>query len=840
MGEGSPDSLIGRDDAIRAVATAIAAERPLVVIGEAGIGKTSVIRAAVEGSGRRLREGGGFATLQWLPYLALRRALGSAVEGDHAHVAARVERLVGPDVLFVDDLQWTDRDTRAVLALLVERLQLVCAIRSGDEAAADVDRLISPWRPARLELDALDGPAATSLVRRLRPDLPASVIARLVARAAGNPLVLEELALRGGPSPLVAGSLAARLTRLPVAARATVRMLAIADEPIERTRLSHVDRGVRDGLLLERDGRVTLRHAILAESIRADLTPRQRRRLHERLAALAADPALAARHLAQAGRREDAARVAAAALTAASAPSVRAMLLAIAAEADGARVTLGPRLEAARALGELSDWPGVERLLAPEPADATAEERVERLALLAEAAYGDGRLAAARTRIEQCRAIPVPGGTDAAAARVLVAARFAVNVDGAVAAALAGIEEELVHASGHSRGREELVTLREAILALATGQGDLERLRRASLEAVAAGRYRTGADLARVVQYAMLMHVGARAALEWLGAARRAFADAEAAGAALEFAAEAVHTLLLEGRLADAIAAADALLEQPAPVRVHQLAAILRARALVHLGELETAALGLVGVSATLTDDYFGAGEWHLAQAELAMWSGLLGRAEEEAHAALTVRAPVAGGEVQATLARDWARLDAGRPLDPPHDPPPMRSLAGAAAEARGIRLRAAGEHDAAGAAFREAADLWAGFNVPKELLCRWADGDSLRLAGAPDAARERLGSALIRCTALGFVPLAARIRRSLRMMGVRLPTPRRDGGLLEQRLTGREREIVALVERGLTNVEIARRLGLGRPTVARTLASAMGKLGTDRRTQLAVHGSPR
>jgi DNA-binding CsgD family transcriptional regulator len=55
--------------------------------------------------------------------------------------------------------------------------------------------------------------------------------------------------------------------------------------------------------------------------------------------------------------------------------------------------------------------------------------------------------------------------------------------------------------------------------------------------------------------------------------------------------------------------------------------------------------------------------------------------------------------------------------------------------------------------------------------------------------------------------------------------------------LTAREAEVVTLVEQGLTNVEISRRLGLGRPTVARLVASAMGKLGVERRTQLAAHG---
>jgi DNA-binding CsgD family transcriptional regulator len=53
--------------------------------------------------------------------------------------------------------------------------------------------------------------------------------------------------------------------------------------------------------------------------------------------------------------------------------------------------------------------------------------------------------------------------------------------------------------------------------------------------------------------------------------------------------------------------------------------------------------------------------------------------------------------------------------------------------------------------------------------------------------------------------------------------------------LTARERELVGLVEQGLTNVEIARRLGLGRPTVARILASAMTKLGVSSRAQLAA-----
>ena len=48
----------------------------------------------------------------------------------------------------------------------------------------------------------------------------------------------------------------------------------------------------------------------------------------------------------------------------------------------------------------------------------------------------------------------------------------------------------------------------------------------------------------------------------------------------------------------------------------------------------------------------------------------------------------------------------------------------------------------------------------------------------------------------------------------------------------------MGLVEEGLTNLEIARRLGLGRPTVTRILASAMMKLGVSSRAQLAATGA--
>jgi DNA-binding CsgD family transcriptional regulator len=55
------------------------------------------------------------------------------------------------------------------------------------------------------------------------------------------------------------------------------------------------------------------------------------------------------------------------------------------------------------------------------------------------------------------------------------------------------------------------------------------------------------------------------------------------------------------------------------------------------------------------------------------------------------------------------------------------------------------------------------------------------------------------------------------------------------RRLTTREREVLRLVERGRTNLEIARRMGISRPTVARHLSNAMDKLGAESRTHAVV-----
>ena len=86
-------ALIGRAGELGVLVRALEGDAPVVVIGEAGIGKTALVREAAAATARPIHEGGAFATLAWMPYLALERALGGPLSGDPDWVADAVEHL---------------------------------------------------------------------------------------------------------------------------------------------------------------------------------------------------------------------------------------------------------------------------------------------------------------------------------------------------------------------------------------------------------------------------------------------------------------------------------------------------------------------------------------------------------------------------------------------------------------------------------------------------------------------------------------------------------------------------------------------------------------------------
>jgi DNA-binding CsgD family transcriptional regulator len=335
-----------------------------------------------------------------------------------------------------------------------------------------------------------------------------------------------------------------------------------------------------------------------------------------------------------------------------------------------------------------------------------------------------------------------------------------------------------------------------------------------------------------VVTFALLIWDGVQPALTFIEEIGRRLDEAGVPGAALDCRAEAVQGNVLAGRPADAVARAEELLEQPAPLRARQTATIFRARALGLMGLFDEAARTLREVEAAVTSDFVGLGELTATYADLALWGGLTDRAIELVEAVRKIASPIFGAYTLPEITRAWAQFDAGLAPEPASGILAAPAQAGAPFEMEGLRLLHAGDPTTAAARFHDAAGAWAGFNVPRELFCRWAEGEALRRAGQEEPMLECLEAALETAIACRIETVAVRIRRSLRQAGRRVAAGDRGPKVTRLGLTHRERQLLDLVGQGLNNAEIARRMGLGRPTVARILSNAMVKLGAVSRGQ--------
>ena len=124
------------------------------------------------------------------------------------------------------------------------------------------------------------------------------------------------------------------------------------------------------------------------------------------------------------------------------------------------------------------------------------------------------------------------------------------------------------------------------------------------------------------------------------------------------------------------------------------------------------------------------------------------------------------------------------------------------------------------------AAAAWDEVGCPYEAAWARADsGDEASMRNALDA-----------FVALGAVPLAQRVRRALRELGVAdVPRgPRESTAASPYGLTAREREVLALVADGLTDRQIGERLFVSTRTASHHVASVLRKLGARTRTEAA------
>lgn len=364
MSEAGP--LVGRDldiAAIRAFTDQAAARGgALVVSGDAGVGKTALIEAAVsyaaEAGMRVLRVTGAefeadvsFAGLHQLlfpllgshldqlddvPRTALRSALGlhdgpapDWITLSHAALELLILAASGtPILIVVDDVPWLDQASGRVLAFIARRtagtrIGFLATMRTDEQGLFDRSAI------GTYELRPLSHAASEALLDSRYPALSARGRYRLLSEAQGNPLALLELPIAldtQHPGGALAATLpltkrlqavfAARIGGLPARTRQAL-LLAVLDGTGDLTVLRESEPGeeAEDLAPAERahvisiDGaaaRVSFRHPLIRSAVVELGTDGERRRAHQILAERrAGQPARRAWHLAEASTGPD-------------------------------------------------------------------------------------------------------------------------------------------------------------------------------------------------------------------------------------------------------------------------------------------------------------------------------------------------------------------------------------------------------------------------------------------------------------------------------------------------------------------------------------------------------
>lgn len=235
-----------------------------------------------------------------------------------------------PVAVVLDDLHWADATTLELLGgcLGLRAPILVVAAYRADEGGRLSETLASLARaaPVRLALPGLDGEAVARLVRA-ECAADDETVAGIAERTGGNPFYVRESArLLSGEGALVALSevpegvrdvLRRRLARLPEGGVSVLRLAAVAGressvdvlvkaaDTDEGGVLDALDAGVIAGLLDEPGpGLVRFVHALVRDTLIADLSRLRATRMHARIAAAlegSDDIAALAHHFARAG-----------------------------------------------------------------------------------------------------------------------------------------------------------------------------------------------------------------------------------------------------------------------------------------------------------------------------------------------------------------------------------------------------------------------------------------------------------------------------------------------------------------------------------------------------------
>jgi DNA-binding CsgD family transcriptional regulator len=293
-----------------------------------------------------------------------------------------------------------------------------------------------------------------------------------------------------------------------------------------------------------------------------------------------------------------------------------------------------------------------------------------------------------------------------------------------------------------------------------------------------------------------------------------------------QFSAMAANLLYHRGRYSEALELAERVEERALDRRTLQQARLCRVAALIDLGLSEAADQVLPNTAERDSPDWLADNTTVYLRACLAENGG---RTREALVLLERFDGDLAFEEVSWFFARPvraWAEFDLGLPVTPADRTASLPLTRGLLLETQAVGMLGS---DPLGAAvvFDRAAQAGRAWSVGVGLRAAWGAAEALRRARRPEA-EEALLKVEADVAALGMEPLLARVRRSLRQVGLRRSAPRATdrSGLL----TAREREVLDLVAGGASYEQVARRLGVGRPTVRRLMGNAQLKLGADTR----------